>query len=247
VDDDQRSGGVSPEKKEQLRHLLSTLEDLARKRGQDPTGVAELSTEITKIRKTVESGQRTTLFREIFKSVRNIAEGIVGAAIYDLIPTDLKRSLTDELLEAPQDPRRADDRHLYVVRIPIMMESVPAFEAAVDSHFPFALTLGGLEMHIWCGPELAAALRLMFEASGIEHPTEVDLGLRLRVLTPRQAELLKAGLAEASEQIALAILSVRPGSEHEMQQRFERAADEALAKIPAISPFVRPRIPRQNP
>jgi hypothetical protein len=209
VDDDRLGGGVSPEKAEQLRQLLLALEEQVRSR-QHQAGIDELSTEVAKIREAVESGNRTTPLAEIFKSVRNIAEGIVGAAIYDLIPSNLKSSLREELLGAPQDPRDIDDRCLYAVRVQILLESVRAFQFAVDARLPFAFTLNGLEMRIWCGPQLAAMLRLAFEKSDIEHPTGAHLGIRLRVLTPRQAEVVKAGLMQVQEEIALAIL--RPSS-----------------------------------
>jgi hypothetical protein len=223
VDDDRLGGGVSPEKAEQLRQLLSALEEQMRIR-QHQAGVDELSTEVAKIREAVESGNRTTPFTEIFKSVRNIAEGIVGAAIYDLIPSNVKSSLREELLGTSQDPRDVDDRRLYAVRVQIMLESVHAFQFAVNARLPFAFTLSGLEMRIWCGPELAAMLRLAFEKSRIEHPTGENLGIRLRVFTPRQAEAAKAGLLQVQEKVALAILQV-PGSSH------EKAANDAVAKL----------------
>ena len=224
MDDDRLGGGVSPEKAEQLRRLLSALEEQMRKR-QHQAGVDELSTEVTKIREAVESGNRTTPFTEIFKSVRNIAEGIVGAAIYDLIPSNVRSSLKEELLGAPQDPRDVDNRRLYAVRVQIMLESVQAFQFAVDARLPFAFTLSGLEMRIWCGPELAAMLRLAFEKSGIEHPTGENFGIRLRVLTPQQAEVVKAGLQQVVENVALAILQSVPGSSP------EKAANDALAGL----------------
>lgn len=221
---DRVGGGVSPEKAEQLRQLLSALEEQVRIR-QHQAGIDELSTEVAKIREAVESGDRTTPFTEIFKSVRNIAEGVVGAAIYDLIPSNVKSSLRDELLGAARDPRDVDDRCLYAVRVKIMLESASAFQFAVDARMPFAFTLSGLKMYIWCGPELATMLRLAFENSAIEHPAGQDLGIRLRVLTPRQAAVVKAGLQEVQASVARAILLSAPGSSP------EDAANEALARL----------------
>lgn len=205
MDDRLRAGGVGPEKAEQLRQLLSALEEQVKKR-QHQAGVDELSTEVAKIREAVESRNHAKLSSEIFKSVRNIAEGIVGAAIYDLVSNNVKSSIREELLGAPQDPRNVDDRRLYAVRVQIMGESVQAFQFAVDAHEPFAFTLSGLEMRIWCGPELAAMLRLAFAKSGVEHPSEKDLPIPLRVLTPRQAELLKEELTQVRVKLARTIL-----------------------------------------
>jgi hypothetical protein len=224
VDDDRQGGGVSPEKAEQLRQLLSALEEQVRNR-QHQGGIDKLSAEVAKIRVAIESGNRSTPLMEIFKSVRNIAEGIVGAAIYDLIPSSVKSSLREALLGAPQDPRDVDDRRLYAVRVRIMLESVHAFQFAVDARLPFAFTLSGLEMRIWCGPELAAMLRLAFEKSGIEHPTGENLNIQLRVLTPRQAEVVKAGLQQVQGEVARAILRSAPGSSP------EKAANDALVGL----------------
>lgn len=128
MDDDQKGRGVNLEEAEQLRRLLTALEEQVRSR-QGQAGVDELSMEVAKIREAVQAGNRTTLFTEIFKSVRSIAEGIVGATIYDLIPNGVKSSLKEELLGAPQDPRDVDDRRLYAIRVQIMCESVLAFNS----------------------------------------------------------------------------------------------------------------------
>jgi hypothetical protein len=121
VDDDRKGPGVCPEKAEQLRQLFSALEEQVRNR-QDQADVDKLSTEVAKIREAVEAGNRTTPFTEILKSVRNIAEGNVGAVVYDLIPNDVKSALREELLGAPQHPRDVDDRSLYAIRVQIMRE-----------------------------------------------------------------------------------------------------------------------------
>jgi hypothetical protein len=224
VDDDRLGAGLSPEKVEQLRQLISVLEGQVRIH-QHQAGVDELAKEIARIREAVESRDRTTPFTEIFKSVRNIAEGIVGAAIYDLIPNDWKSSLRMELLGAHKDPRDVNDRSLYAVRVQIMAESVPAFQFAVDSSLPFAFTLSDLEMRIWCGPELASLLRIAFEKCGIEHPIGENFEIQLRVPTPGQAALVKAELQQVQVEVARAILeSVSvPGLSP------EKAASDALA------------------
>jgi hypothetical protein len=118
---------------------------------------------------------------------------------------------------------------------------VPAFQFAVDARLPFAFTLSGLEMRIWCGPQLAAMSRLAFEKSGIEYPTGENLGIRLRVLTPRQAEAVKAWLQQVQEKVALAVLRVSGSSP-------EEAVNDALAELRqqkamlrrAILPGIRP-------
>ena len=65
---------------------------------------------------------------------------------------------------------------------------------------PFSFTLRDLDLWIWCGPELAAMLRLAFENSEIEHPTKEGLSVirdnPQRVFTERQAEILKAELTK---------------------------------------------------
>lgn len=240
MDDDQRRRGVNLEEAEQLRQLLTTLEEHV-KNHQVQADIDELSTEIAKIREAVQAGNRTTLFTEIFKSVRNIAEGIAGATIYDLIPNGMKSSLREELLGAPQDPRDVDDRRLYAVRVKILVESVPVFQFAVNTGLPFAFTLSGLDMCIWCGPQLAAMLRLAFEDSGIEYPAGEDSGIRLRVLSVREAAYMQAWLSQVQEKVALAVLKVSESSPEEV-------VNDALAELPkqktlarrAILPWTRP-------
>ncbi|MFT8718111.1 hypothetical protein [Acetobacter sp.] len=232
MDDDQRGRGVSLEEAEQLRRLLTDLEEQVRNR-QGQNGINELSTEIAKIRETVQAGNRTTLFMEIFKSVRSIAEGIVGATIYDLIPNGVKSSLKEELLGAPQDSRDVDDRRLYAIRVQIMCESVLAFQFAVNTGLPFAFTLNGLDMRIWCGPQLAAMLRLTLENSGIEYPAREDCGIRLHVLSAREAAVVKVWLSQVQEKVALAVLRVSGSSP-------EEAVNDALAELYTILPRIRP-------
>ncbi len=222
MNDDRLGGGVSPEKAEQLRQLLSALEEKVRN-SQHQARVDELPTGIAKTREAVESGNRLRPFTEFAKSVRNIAEGIAGAAIYDLIPSNIKSHIKKELLEADQDPRDVKDRCLYAVRVQIMFEALEAFQFAVEAGLPFAFTLKDLEMRIWCGPDLAAQLRLVFEKSGIEHPTNENSQIPLRVLRPPEAEAMKAKLEQTVAEVARAILRSAAGSSP------EHAGNDALA------------------
>lgn len=247
VDNERPGGGLSPEKVEQLRQLLSALEEQVQKH-QHQAGIEELSTDVAKIREAVESGNHTKPFAEIFKSVRNIAEGIIGAAIYDLVPNNVKSSLREDLLGWHQDPRDVDDRRLYAVRVQIMLESVHAFQFAVDARLPCAFSLSGLEMRIWCGPELAAMLRLAFEKSSIEHPTGKNWGIRLRTVTPRQAKVVAAWLQQVQEKVALAVLQVFGSSPEQVVNSPEQVVNDALAELGrsqavlrrAILPVTRP-------
>ncbi len=104
MDGDPPRSGLSPEKAEQLRQLLPILEERV-KEMQGQAGVDDLVAEVAQIRETIEKGNNTTVFRDVLKSVRNIAEGIVGAAIYDLIPSSVKTSVREGLLGASEDTR----------------------------------------------------------------------------------------------------------------------------------------------